>query len=500
MKEPGRRIRVTLVWPKGYLPAFSLPLPFAFLKSNLDSDRFDLQIIDCVLDGISARDSEFGRRLREQDPDIVGVSTWSPMFPEALEILRVAKEVNPRVTTLMGGAHATSYYQKVIQFSGIDFVFRGESEKSFGTFLEEWSGPNPDWKRVAGLAYLDDGKVVHNEMDRPSNLDAIRPPDFDFISLEGYQKAGYRWNSPPVQTAPLWITRGCPYLCRYCAAPQLNGRTIRKHGVEYMISEIQRLYGRGVRWFNIIDDNFTFDIAYAKDFCRAVIALKLKGVGFGTPNGIRMERGDPELWRLMKAAGWRHLMIAPESGSAHTLALMQKNLKLDSVPKTVLDIRRAGLKVQAFFIIGYPGETPADLAETTRLIRKCKFNFVFLANFHPLPGTPVYDSLVAQGLIEDGLLPNNFSGNVRTYTSPELADFNFPRFILLTHLRLMLNDPLNAPYQISVLLRLFSPWMVLKKVSQTVLTIFLKPDVTKSQRVFKPLHLQANSLATHIGD
>ena len=69
------------------------------------------------------------------------------------------------------------------------------------------------------------------------------------------------------------------------------------------------------------------------EFCRAVISLGLPDAGFGTPNGIRMSRGDPELWELMKKAGWRHLIIAPESGSQHTLQLMKKDLQLGIVPK-----------------------------------------------------------------------------------------------------------------------------------------------------------------------
>ena len=45
-------------------------------------------------------------------------------------------------------------------------------------------------------------------------------------------------------------------------------------------------------------------------------------------------------------------------------------------PNLEKDIQEAGLKVQGFFIIGYPGERPQDLGDSLDLIRKCKFNFV----------------------------------------------------------------------------------------------------------------------------
>lgn len=494
MRNPlGRKIRVTFVWPAGFLPAYALPMAFGYLKANVDADLCDFTLIDCVLDKLDARHPEFLRRLAESKPDIVGVSSWSPMFPEALAVLQAAKKMCPDITTIIGGAHATSYYHKVLQFPEIDFVFRGESDLAFQPFLEQWAQPVPDWSVVRGLTYLQEGKLVEYDMEREAEMDRIKSPDYEFFHLQRYQKEGYRWNSPAAPNAPLWITRGCPYRCQYCAAPQLNGKSVRKHSVAYMVAQIQDLYAKGSRWFNIIDDNFTFDVKYAKEFCKAMIELNLPGVGFGTPNGIRMSRGDTELWKLMKQAGWRHLIVAPESGSSHTLQLMKKDLKLDTVPQIVREIRSAGLKVQAFFIIGYPGETPQDLEETAALIRRCKFNFVFLANFQPLPGTPVYDQLVREGKISDWLLPHNFSDAKRTYTSPEFEGFNFSRFILRMHAMMMLNDPTNIPYHLGVAFRLFKPTVVLKKLLMNVFSM-LKPERGHpAAPIFKPMHEQTSA-------
>ncbi|MEE2828000.1 MAG: radical SAM protein, partial [Myxococcota bacterium] len=251
-----------------------------------------------------------------------------------------------------------------------------------------------------------------------------------------------------------------------------------------------RLYDLGVRWFNIIDDNFTYDVPWAKDFCRAVIELNLPGVGFGTPNGIRMQRGDPELWSLMKRAGWEHLIVAPESGSTHTLERMKKDLELGVVAPIVREIQEAGLKCQAFFIVGYPGETETDLQESFALIRECRFNFVFLANFQPLPGTPIYDELVASGEIEDGLIPYNFSDAVRVYTPAELSDFNFSRFILKTHLMMAVSNPSNLPYQLSILHRLYKPGFVARKLLRTAWTS-LRPGGQRPAPRFVPMHQQS---------
>ena len=490
--ESAPRLRVALLWPRGFEPATTIPLPLAYLKANLPEHLAEVLIIDCALASLSADSDELARRLSSFDPDIVGVSSWSPMAGEALDLIRLAKRLRPDCITVLGGAHASSYAARCLDVPELDFVFRGEAERSFRAFVEQIKEGRSDWSSVPGLVWRRaSGGLDEADPDRPEDLDELRPPDFAAVDLPRYQSLGYRWNSPPWPNAPLWVTRGCPYRCQYCAAPDLNGRPVRTHSVDYMRAEILRLYDQGVRWFNIIDDNFTYHVNFAKQFCRMVIDLGLPDVGFGTPNGIRMLRGDPELWELMKRAGWRHLIVAPESGSSDTLERMKKDLQLDRVAPVVREIQAAGLKCQAFFIIGYPGDRPEDIDATFRLITQVGFNFVFLANFQPLPGTPVYDQLVAEGAIEDGLLPSAFSDGVRVYTPDELRDFNFSRFILKTHLRLALSRPRNIPYQSSVFFRLYKPSFVGRKLLRTVGTM-LRPAAQMPPHDFEPLHKQAS--------
>lgn len=470
------KLRVALVWPKGFDVRYVMPLSLGYLKSNCESDEVEIRIINNALDDRLATSPEFAELLRDFAPDVVGSSCWAPTYHEALRVLSIAKELNPKVVTVIGGAQASSYAKQVLALPQVDYVFRGEADLSFRVFLDELRSTEPDFSKVLGLAYVKAGEPVYNDMEREPNIDVIRIPDYDAMNLSGYHAKGYRWNTPVKNNAPIWVTRGCPYRCTFCAAPSLNGKAIRKHSISYILDWVDRLYReRGVRWFNIVDDNFTFDKDYAKEFCRAIIAKGYKDIGFGTPNGIRMQKGDPELWQLMRQAGWQTLIVAPESGSARTLEIMKKDLDLSIVPRVVKEIRAAGLRVQAFFILGYPGETMADIEESSKLIARCRFNFVFLNNFQPLPGTPIYDTLVEQGEIPDGLMPSNYSDGSRPYTPPALRDFNFPKFVLKTYLRMALREPLNLPYMIS----LFSVGMIAKKLFSNFVASFRRGASTE---------------------
>jgi anaerobic magnesium-protoporphyrin IX monomethyl ester cyclase len=469
LAEGSRRCRVALLWPRGHDPAATTPLALGYLKANLPEQRFDVRLFDCALDRLDASSPRLRVDLREFAPHVVGVSSWSPMFPEALALLKLARELDPEAVTLLGGAHASAWPERCLDHDEVDYVFVGEAERSLPVLLDGLRSGRPDLRRVAGLVWQEqDGEIRRNESDLIPDLDSLPLPDYVATRLDEYNAAGYRWNSPPVPSAPLWLTRGCPYRCQYCSTPALNGRPIRKHSVEQVLRQVRRLYGEhGVRWFNIIDDNFTYDLRWAKRVCRALIDLDLPGARFATPNGVRMQRGDPELWSLMKQAGWEYLVVAPESGSPRTLARMKKDLDLDRVPGIVREIKAAGLRCQAFFIIGYPGDTRDDLRLTRELILRCRFNWVFLAHFQPLPGTPVYAELVETGELEDGELPFNASDGKRIYTPEGLRDCNLSGWIGATQALTALTDPGNLPYQLSVLFHRYKPGFVLRKIGMT---------------------------------
>jgi len=429
------KTKISLVYPRGGDIKQGIPLAFGYLKSNTDESKYDIKVIDCTLDNIAPDSSRFIDRIKQIKPEVVGVTSWSVNFPEALAVSKTAKTINPNVTTVLGGAHATVAAEKVIKNEEIDFVFRGEAEFSFSVFLGELKKANPDFSKVKGLVYKNGkGEIVFNEIARIENLDDIKLPDYNAINIEKYIKKGHNYqiyNHDIKRSAPIWVTRGCPYRCAFCSVPQVSGKKVRHHSLEYMMSWITFLYEEyNIRGFSIIDDNFTFYTDYAKNFCREVIKLSFNDVEFNCPNGVRMQRGDYELWCLMRQAGWRSIVVAPESGSERVLKSLRKDLNPKEVPNIVKDIKKAGLRVDGFFMIGCPGETREDIIKTESLIRKCIFDGLSITVFQPMPGTLIYDELVAKKQIADDILPELFGDcRKRSYIHSTLKDFDFVKFI-----------------------------------------------------------------------
>ena len=455
-------MKIALVWPHGFDPKYVFPLTIGYLKSNI-SPTHELLLIDCSLDNIPTNSPRFRKLLEDFKPDLVGTTCWSPTYKSAVTALEVAKSINPKTTTVIGGVHPTSYPEFILNTEkSIDFLFRGECDLSFPAFVDELEFGSPNFSKIKGLMFKDSsGQFVMNETEREPDLDKIKLPDYKATRLQEYLQAGYKYATTHDRNAPIWVTRGCPYRCSFCSAPTQNGRVIRKHSVQYVVDWIKKLYfEENVTHINIIDDNFTFFMPYAKEFCQSFIDLNLKNLTFGTPNGIRMQRLDEELLHLMKKAGWENLCVAPESGSVHTLERMKKDLKPDVVPPIVKMIQKAGLKVHGFFILGYPGDTKEDLRASIELLRKCNFDFFYLHNFQALPGTPVFDELVEKGEIPPDFLPKNYSDGARSYTPPDLRDVNVRKLILGEYIRLFIKSARKFVYTMKYL----PPKLVAKKV------------------------------------
>lgn len=457
----GPALKIALVWPRGQEWQQSIPLPFAYLISNLDNPCHEIRIFDGELTGCGADSDEFCRFLSEYQPAIVGVSCWLRSFQEGLAVLKKTKDLCPNAVTIIGGPFATAYPHRIMENQYVDFLFRGEAELAFRLFVDELSKDHPDYSNIGGLVYRSAGQLVLNEMYREEDMDRIKLPDYDAIGLSIYFDKGYRLHTNVKRNAPIWLTRGCPYECAFCTGPILNGKRIRYHSVEYAVRWIKYLYfEKGVRFINILDDNFTFNIDYAKSICAAIIGLNLKDLQMHTPNGVRMQKLDGELLGLMKRAGWRQINIAPESGSRRVLRLMRKGINPDIVPEKTALIHAAGLLVHAYILLGFPGETREDIDETIKLVKKNPFDTVAVSIFQPLPGTPIYDQLLQSGKITDQLLPNNIATGDVTYVSEGLRSVNLHRIAVYLHLLCALRSPLSLVR----FLKRFSPSLLLKRL------------------------------------
>ncbi len=358
-----------------------------------DTVRFGLGF-----DEIEARIAEFG-------PDLLGISTiFSSQFPFVREITRRAKAADPELFVVTGGTYPSFYPERALETSELDAVVIGEGELPLTEIIERLNaGRGLD--DVAAVAYRDgEAVVVHAERNLIEDLDTLPEPARDLFPVEQYFAVNLPMQAISRDRRNLSVStsRGCPYGCRFCSSTIHWGRRYRMRSVESVLDEMEHLKERyGVGEIKFEDDNLTFD----KDRAKALFAGMIeRGLNFhwNTPNGIAVRHLDDEMLGLMKRSGCYELTLAVESGDAEVLKnIIHKPMKLDEARSAAARIKAHGIETAGYFIIGFPGETRAQVENTLRFSSSLGLDRVYIFMYTPLPGTPLAEEALERGLVRE---------------------------------------------------------------------------------------------------
>lgn len=167
-----------------------------------------------------------------------------------------------------------------------------------------------------------------------------------------------------------------------------------------MMMEIDRLknnYSR-IETVLFVDDLFAVNKNWLKEFSREY------GKRFHIPFwcNARADFIDEERVNYLKAGGCEQIMMGIESGNDYIRKeIMKRNITREKIKDSFAMVKRAGIRVWAFNMIGLPGETKDTIKETISLNREVKPDSIFCSIFHPYPGTELYELCKKQGWISE---------------------------------------------------------------------------------------------------
>ena len=293
-------------------------LGLAYLAGSL-KDSFEVKVLDSIAEGydrIEYLNKEYLRyglafedieqKIREFSPDAVGVSClFSSQIENVYEVFKIAKKINNKIITVMGGAHPSAVPEESMRDKNIDFAVIGEGETALKKLLQALD-TKKELSDIEGLACRINGQTVIFPRKRyEENLDNLVFPDWDILPLEKYYKINNPHGSPARRTPylPMITSRGCPFKCIFCSVHNLWGNNYRKRSAENVLQELEFLAHKfGVREVLFEDDNLTLDRERAKKIFQGIIDRGLD-LTWSTPNGIALHTLEDELLGLMKASG-----------------------------------------------------------------------------------------------------------------------------------------------------------------------------------------------------
>jgi len=212
-------------------------------------------------------------------------------------------------------------------------------------------------------------------------------------------------------TISIQFSRGCPFNCDFCNVTALFGHRPRTKSAAQLIGELDSLYARGWRKsVFFVDDNFIGNKKQLKEEILPALIEWRKGktgVPFNTEVSINLA-DDPDLLRLMAAAGFDTVFIGIETPNEDSLAECNKvqNKRRDLV-ENVKRIQHAGLQVQGGFIVGFDSDTPAIFQQQIEFIQKSGIVTAMVGLLQAPYGTRLYERMQREGR----LLVNAISGD-----------------------------------------------------------------------------------------
>ena len=385
--------RVALVFPyfRSHAPTEMLfpPLGEATLAAQLRQLGIDTRVFDCTFSTFE----RFSADLLAYEPDIVGVYSMVSFTANTFRVADFVREALPQALLVAGGPLPTVFPGRYAQ--RFDAVFRGEADVSFPTFCRDFFADTASPEHMGGLSlgtygglfvpnhglYIDNACVHHAE----SELSTFPLPDRGDFDHRAYQDEWMRKMGTKPTT--LIVTLGCPYGCDFCSKP-IFGNVVRRRDLDAVFEEIAQIKALGYDSLWIADDTFTLNKAYLARFCRRIAGMGLAWSCLSRAGGISEDTA-----RLMKRAGCRRVYLGLESGSQETLDLMKKQVSLEQGVHTAEVYRAAGIEVAAFFIVGYPGETPASIEETFKFALSLPLAEISFNVPVPLPGSKLFERL-----------------------------------------------------------------------------------------------------------
>lgn len=210
----------------------------------------------------------------------------------------------------------------------------------------------------------------------------------------------------------LTVQEGCDKFCAFCVVPYTRGAEVSRP-VDRILSEARDLVARGVREITLLGQNVNGWHGQGAGgewgFGRLIRALAeiggLERIRYTTshPNDMAEDliaaHGDvPQLMPYL------HLPV--QSGSDRILKAMNRKHTADQYLRLIDRIRaaRPDILLTSDFIVGFPGETDQDHADTLRLIEQVGFGMAYSFKYSPRPGTPAYDRAEVDSTVADARL------------------------------------------------------------------------------------------------
>ena len=346
--------------------------------------------------------------IRRHPPDAIALSfrnldnaawpltrNYLPSYRLLVQNLRRALS-SREIPLILGGSAFSLLPDLLLEELDGDYGISGEGERSFPLLLDalEQGGsvdgiPGLVQKKGSGIPPLINPPHFRSY---PSDRMKAGPPDRSLFDLSRYARAGGMAN---IQTK-----RGCPFHCKYCTYPLLEGDTFRLREAEDVVDEIESLVTKDrIRSFFIVDSIFNAPPDHAHRVSEEILRrkLKIRWSCYVTPSGLTRD-----LLEVMKRAGCDGIELGTDSAEQGAMIGLGKSFSVSHLKETTRWCNALSLPVCHTLLFGGPGETLQSVRETLKTVEDTgPTAVVAMAGIRVYPDTPLASLSESTGLVKN---------------------------------------------------------------------------------------------------
>ncbi len=354
-------------------------LSIILLGTILNEAGHEAKVVHMIADKITLLN--LTSLINDFKPDIVGITMVTFQAKTSREVMRLVKEIDSNIKVVIGGPHPSALGNSALStFPDADIVVIGEGNEA-----------------ILDIAH--NGGMTRGIMQPKlvKDLDSLPIPDLSLIDIKKFSGI---YPPGPMPSFNILGSRGCPYSCKFCSR-SVMGNNLRLRSPQNIIQEIITLHGRwGIKEFFFQDDTFNVNRKWVSDLLHYIIDYGLnKKIAYRARCRVDKNLIDSELLSLMKKANFWEIFYGAESGNQGMLDSMKKGITTAEIKRAFKLTREAGIKTEASFIIGMPGETPETILESLELWRELNPDWCSFSRAIPFPGTELERELREKGYL-----------------------------------------------------------------------------------------------------
>ena len=353
------------------------PTGLQYLAQAIEGRGLETQILDLNYEFLNSVNrggstnwiSFLEKKLQDYRPSIIGVSNLftvdTPGFLKILEYLKRKEHI-----IIAGGQNATYEGTKLLEKDLCHFVCERESENKINFLLDNLFGKDVH-KATPGIYFKYKDEIIETNGEKDVvELKGNLINSYKLVPIEKYCQVGTlspysRMVGVNEPFAALLFVRGCQGKCKFCGVVDYMGKGIRSREVKDFLDELEYLNKkRGIKFFELLDDNFTAKKDRALEVLQGIIDRKID-IKWASSNGIIAARLDEELMEKMRDSGCIGFKTGVESGNEEILKKIHKPGSLKSFKKfSALAQKFPEMFIVDNYIIGFPGETFSQILDS----------------------------------------------------------------------------------------------------------------------------------------